>query len=140
MSRADEPHFPSCSDQDFPSKFSLSHECSVTHRSLQGCPSRRLPYSAQSLLAVLHVDHQCDPVQLLSCSSCFYMFVSFNLRDDTGLILSHPTLVLILCTVGWNQRVQTQVSYLLVENNIKMTSQGPSSPEFWFTAVISGKI
>lgn len=102
----------------------------------EGCPRRGFPYSAQSVLAVLHVDHQCDPVQLLSRSSCSYMFVSFNFRDDIGLILSHPTLVLILCTVGWNQRVQTQVLYLFVGNNIKMTSQGPSSPVFWFAAVI----
>lgn len=63
------------------------------------------------------------------------MFVSFNFRDDIALILSHPTLVLILCTVDRNQRVQTQVLYFFVENNIKMTTQGPSSPVFWLTAV-----
>lgn len=70
--------------------------CSVTHRhrSLEGCPRNRLPYSAQSLLAVLHVAIR---VILCSCShahpvlTCLFPLVS-------GVTLAWSSLIPLLCS------------------------------------------
>jgi len=114
----------------------LVHDCQAqSHRSLEGYPGSRIPYSGQSLLVMVYMDHQSDPVHLLSRSLCSYTYTSPNLRDGIGLTLSYRTVMHVLCTVGWNQRAQTRVLCLFVQNTIKRTTLRPSSPVLWLTAV-----